>query len=173
MDQCHRHQHKNIYYNFPYHHQEHVQDHNDHDNQWGSEKIPLSVAIPTKDTNFLGRDQTIAGLAPLAPPVGSPGFIYGCFVFLTFFCLYLCTCGCLFVCLSICISVSVVLCISVCHSQNNYEPLQASAPTLVSPRWTNCCSPVWKLFWINIATQSKLRHTAFRIGNLYFSSESF
>ena len=45
----------------------------------------------------------------------------------------------------------------------DYEALQASAPTLVSQRWTNCCSLVWKLFWINFGTQSKLRHTAFRI----------
>ena len=41
--------------------------------------------------------------------------------------------------------------------------LARSAPTLVSQRWTNCCSVVWKLFWIDFGTQSKLRHTAFRI----------
>ena len=54
-----------------------------------------------------------------------------------------------------------------CHGPswfcNPYEPLQISALTLVSHRWTNCCSPVWKLFWINFGTQSKLRHKAFRI----------
>ena len=46
-----------------------------------------------------------------------------------------------------------------------YEALQASALTLVSPRWTNFCSMGWKLIWINFGTQSKLRHTAFRISN--------
>ena len=43
-----------------------------------------------------------------------------------------------------------------------YEPLQASAPILVSQRWTNWCSLVWKCFWINFGIQSKLRRTAFR-----------
>ena len=45
----------------------------------------------------------------------------------------------------------------------SYEALQASASALVSQRWTNFCSMVWKLIWINFGTQSKLRHTAFRI----------
>ena len=43
------------------------------------------------------------------------------------------------------------------------EALQASASTLVSQRWTNFCSMVYKLIWINFGTKSKLRHTVFRI----------
>ena len=41
--------------------------------------------------------------------------------------------------------------------------MQASATISVSQRWTNFCSLVEKNFWINFATQSTLRHTAFRI----------
>ena len=44
-----------------------------------------------------------------------------------------------------------------------YEALKASALTLVSQRWTNFCSMVWQIFWINFGIQLTLRHTTFRI----------